>query len=259
MAIPKYQEMMKPLLELSQMETSFQEGIRSLEDLFDLTPEERRTQISSGSQTLVGNRAAWALTYLNKAGLIERPRRGFFCITDAGRSVLKGNPEKIDASFLNQFQSFVDFRTRKQSDASSAQSALDETEAQQTPSELIAATHRQLEEQIQDELLERILAQSPQFFEGLVIDLLIKMGYGGEDNLAKAVGQSGDGGIDGIIHQDSLGLDAVYIQAKRYDPAARIGRPELQKFIGSLSGLSASKGVFITTGGFILRPCSKGL
>jgi restriction system protein len=250
MAIPDFQTLMKPLLSLSQREQKFQESIARVSDDFSLTQEERDARVPSGRMSLIQNRVAWAITYLAKAGLVERKKRGYFSITESGQKTIEEDPEKINIAYLKQFPSFVEFREQRKGGQKSKTELEVADISTLTPVEQIAKSHRELQGEVEQELLERILSQSPEFFERLVVELLKAMGYAGNEFLAEAVGKSGDGGIDGIIHQDSLGLEAVYIQAKRYDPSSSVGRPALQAFIGSLSGMSATKGVFITTSSF---------
>jgi restriction system protein len=250
MTIPDYQTLMKPLLVLSQSEQRFRDSIESISDQFSLTQEERAARVPSGNMTLMRNRVAWAITYLAKAGLVERKKRGYFSITRMGEETLAEDPERLDITYLMRFPSFLEFRSQgKKRPNGSHEIQVDDT-ISLTPVEQIGKSHRELQNEIEQDLLDRILSQSPAFFEGLVIELLKAMGYAGNEHLTEAVGGSGDGGIDGIIYQDTLGLEAVYIQAKRYDPSNRVGRPALQAFIGSLSGMSATKGVFITTSSF---------
>ena len=187
---------------------------------------------------------------MKQAGLVEREKRGFFSITDAGREVLAENPERIDIGYLQRFPSFVKFRATKKKGDSKPVDPSTTDPVSLTPSEGIEAAYLELRRTVESELLDRILQQTPEFFENLVVELLMAMGYGGEGYLAESVGKSGDGGIDGIIHQDALGLDVVYVQAKRWDPSSSVGRPEIQKFVGTLSGKSATKGIFITTASY---------
>jgi len=250
MAIPDFQTLMKPLLVLSQNEQKFQESIAQVSEDFSLTEEERDARVPSGRMSLMQNRVAWAITYLFKAGLVERKKRGYFSITESGQKTIEEDPEKITIAYLMQFPSFVEFRSQRKKGSKETAGVEVVDISILTPIEQIAESHEELQGEVEQELLDRILSQSPEFFERLVVELLKAMGYAGDEFIAEAVGKSGDGGIDGIIHQDSLGLEAVYIQAKRYDPSNSVGRPALQAFIGSLSGMSASKGVFITTSSF---------
>jgi len=218
---------------------------------FHLTKEEQATLLPSGKQRRFANRANWAGSYLRQAGLIESPQRGVWRISAKGKQVLAERPERIDIKFLERFPEFVEFRAPKRDEERSVQAPTSqETASGETPEELLETVHEKLQGDLQAELLRRVKAASPRFFEELVIDLLVKMGYGGtRRDAGQAIGRSGDGGIDGIIKEDALGLDAVYVQAKRWD-AGTIGRPEIQKFAGALQGHRARKGVFITTAEF---------
>jgi restriction system protein len=249
--IPDYQEIMLPLLKLAgDGEThKFREVVSELADQFDLTEEERKQMLPSGSDKLFANRTGWAKTYLKKAGLLEYPKRGYFKITDRGREVLNQNPEQIDNDFLKQFSEFKEFRTTSSTshDVGEDISSFDFDEY--TPEEVIEIGYKTLTENLADELLEKVKNQSPDFFEELVVDLLVEMGYGGTiKDAGKAIGKSGDEGIDGVIKEDRLGLDIIYIQAKRWD--STVGSPEIQKFAGALQGKNAKKGIFITTSSF---------
>jgi restriction system protein len=246
MAIPDYQSIMLPLLKLAgdRQEHSLREVIEALADEFYLTDEERKELLPSGRQATFDNRVGWARTYLKKAGLLESTKRGYFQITERGLDVLKQNPPEIDNAFLRQFPEFIEFQTPR--DKKRIEQDVSDT---QTPEEEIEAAYQGVRQELVTELLQTIGSCSPAFFERLVIDLLVKMGYGGtRKDAGQAVGRSGDGGIDGIIKEDRLGLDIVYIQAKRWDNP--VGRPEIQKFAGALQGQRARKGIFITTSAF---------
>ncbi len=246
MTIPDYQTIMLPLLELVRdgEEHSMRALTEALANKFDLTEEERKELLPSGRQPTFDNRVGWARTYVKKAGLLKSRRRGYIEITERGLSVLKNGPPRIDINFLNQFDEFVEFRTRKD------ESTLDTDKRDaQTPEEEIEEAYQQLRDALAAELLDTIKENSPSFFEELVVDLLVKMGYGGtRKDAGQAIGKAGDEGIDGIIKEDRLGLDIIYIQAKRWDSS--VGRPEIQKFAGALQGQRAQKGIFITTSTF---------
>lgn len=247
MAIPDYQSVMLPLLRLAAdgKEHTLREAVEELAEQFKLTEEERKELLPSGSQFTFANRVGWARTYMNKAALLESTRRGYFRITQRGRDVLAKNQPEINVKFLDQFPEFIEFRTKHRVPSTEAA----ETESLQTPGELLESAYQKLREDLSAELLKTIGECSPAFFERLVIDVLIKMGYGGSRKEAgKAIGRSGDEGIDGIINEDRLGLDVIYIQAKRWQ--GPIGRPEIQKFAGALQGHRANKGIFITTSSF---------
>jgi restriction system protein len=250
MTIPDFQTIMLPLLQYASdgKEHSLREAITYLADVFNLSDEERKELLSSGQQAVFDNRVGWARTYLKKAGLFISPKRGFFQITDRGRDILIQNPSEINLKFLNQFPEFIEFKTTKKDNDKSEPEIIEISET--TPQESIEFGYQKIRKELELELLNRVKSCSPDFFERLVVDLLVKMGYGGSRRDAgRAIGKSGDGGIDGIIKEDKLGLDIVYIQAKRWDNTV-VGRPEIQKFVGALHGQRARKGVFITTSRF---------
>jgi len=249
MAIPDYQTLMLPLLQLLNdgQEHLLREAVQELANKFNLTDEERSQLLPSGVSTIIGNRVGWARTYLQKAGLIESRKRGCLQLSSRGRSVLKGRPLKIDVEFLRRYPEFIEFQSSKRNKESVQIESLPSSEA--TPEEALDLAYQKLRSDLEAELLERMKSLPPSFFERLVIDVLVKMGYGGSrEDAGKAVGRSGDGGIDGIIKEDRLGLDTIYIQAKRWDGS--VGRPEIQRFAGALQGNRARKGVFITTSTF---------
>ena len=254
MPVPDFQSVMLPLLE--QLADG---GARSVPDLaekiarhFGLSESERSETLPSGYGRL-NNRVHWARTYLGKAGLIETPSRGLARITQRGRDVLSSRPDRIDVKLLERYPEFVAFKQRSsaQGEPAATNANVSETApaSDETPQEAIERASREIEADLADELLSRIKANPPTFFERLVVDLLLAMGYGGTSrNAGQVLGQSGDGGIDGVIQEDRLGLDNIYVQAKRWDGS--VGRPVVQGFVGSLTGRSASKGVLITTGTF---------
>jgi restriction system protein len=224
------------------------ESVEVLSQQFGLSPEEREQLLASGQQTVIRNRAGWARTYLKKAGLIESVRRGYFRIADRGRSVLASKPKRIDVRFLEQFPEFVAFRDLRH-ERSEEKSENLVVGADATPEEALDGAYQRLRVDLESDVLEHVKAASPSFFERMVVELLVRMGYGGSlRDAGQAVGKSGDGGIDGIIKEDHLGLDVIYIQAKRWD--GTVGRPDIQKFAGALQGHRARKGVFITTSAF---------
>lgn len=249
MAIPDFQSIMLPLLRLAGNDRphSLRDAVEALAIHFSLSEAERTALLPSGRQPIFDNRVGWARTYMKKAGLLESPRRAVFQITPRGLEVLKANPPRIDIGFLEQFDEFRAFRTLRR-DKDQGEQAILPAEGT-TPEETLEDAYERIRANLEAELLERVKACSPNFFERLVVELLVKMGYGGTlRDAGKAIGRGGDGGIDGIIKEDRLGLDVVYIQAKRWD--ATVGRPELQKFAGALQGHRAKKGVFITTSEF---------
>lgn len=249
MAIPDYQSLMLPLLKLAQdgQDHSLSEAIDTLALEFGLSGEERKELLSSGRQAKFDNRVGWARTYLKKAGLLESTGRGKFRITERGIEALRHKATRIDNRFLMQFPEFAEFQNRP------SQSVIKQNgqaeESTQTPEELLESNYQNLRRDLAQELLDRIMGCPPKFFETLVVDLLVAMGYGGSrKDAGQAIGQSGDGGIDGIIKEDKLGLDIVYIQAKRWE--GTVGRQVVQAFAGSLEGQRARKGVLITTSQF---------
>lgn len=252
--IPDYQSLMLPLLKIVSdgREYKYRDLIEELADVFQLTDEERKELLASGTQAIFDNRVGWAKTYLKKAGLIDSPKRAMVVITDLGLEILKTKPEKIDVKFLRQFPSFLEFQnaSRTENEETEEENIPKDT-AEQTPEETLDIAYRRIRKALAAELLNKVVELSPAFFERLVVELLVKMGYGGSlKDAGKAMGKSGDEGIDGTIKEDKLGLDIIYIQAKRWKPGNVVGRPELQKFVGALAGQGAKKGIFITTSNF---------
>lgn len=251
MAIPDFQTLMLPLLKFTAdgVEHKAKEAIEALAIEFALSPSERTELLPSRRALLFDNRLAWALFHMKKAGLIESPRRGVFHITQRGMELLAEKPSGISLKLLEQFPGFLEFRATSNKNKDEVKSSLPEDATEQTPEEALEIAHQGIRQALGQELLSRILTCSPVFFEELVVELLVAMGYGGSRRDAgERVGQSGDGGIDGIIKEDRLGLDTIYIQAKRWQ--GNVGRPEIQKFVGALQGQRARKGVFITTSSF---------
>lgn len=249
MSIPDYQACMLPLLQYlgDGKEHPMRDAVDHVSDVFELSEEERRQRIPSGHSRVISNRVGWARTYLHKAGLVQSPRRGIWQLSQQGARVLSSNPPRIDSKFLEQFPSFIEFRPKSKVVQPPPTGTTDGSES--TPEEALQAAWTELQSGLQDELLESVKSNSPAFFEQLVVDLIVKMGYGGNrEDAGQAMGKSGDGGIDGVIKEDRLGLDAIYVQAKKWD--STVGRPEIQKFAGALQGVRARKGVFLTTGIF---------
>ncbi len=248
MAIPDYQSLMLPLLVFAGDgdEHSLREAIEALSEQFQLTPEERREVLPSGRQATFDNRVGWSRTYLKKAGLLTSPKRSYFQITPRGREVLASMPLHINVAFLRRFPEFREFQLGQTKDSD----PVTNQESEATPEESIEGAYQRARATLAVDLLQTVKDCSPVFFERLVVDLLVRMGYGGtRRDAGQAIGKSGDGGIDGIINEDRLGLDVVYIQAKRWD-ATPVGRPEIQKFAGALQGQRARKGIFLTTSTF---------
>ncbi|WP_420643101.1 restriction endonuclease [Candidatus Leptofilum sp.] len=249
MAIPDFQTIMLPLVQFASdgKEHSLREAIDNLASYFQLTKEERKELLPSGRQARFDNRVGWSRTHLAKAGLLISTRRGYFEITQLGKKVLAQKPDSIDVAFLKQFPDYLEFIKPTMPDDKTAVS--DEADSSQSPEEAIESAYQRVRQELAKEILTTIKGCSPAFFERLVIDLLVQMGYGGtRKDAGEAIGGSGDGGIDGIIKEDRLGLDIVYIQAKRWENT--VSRPEIQKFAGALQGQRARKGIFITTAHF---------
>ena len=247
MSIPKYHEFMKPILEILQDGKSRMrsEIYNELVTRLGLTDEEKEERLPSG-HVVYKNRIGWAITYLKKAGTIESPGKASYKITDIGHDVLKENPEQITQNYLRKFDSFREFVTYTGSDAHNGEDS--DLISNDSPQELLDQAYKTITSTLMDDLLNEVLNQSPDFFEKLVVDLLVAMGYGGsEKENSMVLGKSGDEGIDGVIKEDRLGFEKIYIQAKRWDRDRTVGRPEIQKFVGALTGQGATKGAFITT------------
>jgi restriction system protein len=226
-------------------------------DHFSLTDEERRAMLPSGKATVILSRTGWALSYLKQAHLLRTPRRGMYELTDRGRELLSTRPERVDVALLMRYPEFRDFRERSRSRSGGAEAEsevptdtmVEHAEPTLPPDEALEGAYQRLRNEVEAEVLDAVKDSSPEFFENLVIDVLVRMGYGGSrEDAARAVGRSGDGGIDGVIDEDRLGLDVIYIQAKRWE--ATVGRPEVQKFVGALEGRRARKGIMLTTSSF---------
>ncbi len=247
MPIPDFQSVMRPLLELASdgKEHSLAEAREKLGETFRLTEEEKKALLPSGKQATFTNRVAWARVYLGQAGALESPKRGYLRMTERGRQLLKDVPERITIRDLERFPEFHKFRSGPKQQEQAGPGGVE----QQTPEETLEDAYQKLRGDLAIDLISRVKDGSAEFFEQLVVELLLRMGYGGSRKEAgEAIGKAGDEGIDGIIHEDRLGLDAIYIQAKKWE--GTVGRPEIQKFVGALHGKRAKKGVFITTSSF---------
>ncbi len=254
MAIPDYQALMLPVLQrASSGEVKIGSVVAELPDKFGLSLEERAHLLPSGRQASFANRVGWAKSYLDKAGLVESSRRGHFKITQRGLEMLKSNPETINNRSLLQFAEFRNFKDRsaKVSDPSvNIVTSINDGD-KQTPDEAMRMAWAQIEAALSQDLLNRICAAPPEFFERLIVSLLLGMGYGGSRaDAGRALGHSGDDGVDGVIDQDALGLDRVYVQAKRYQVSNSIGAGAIRDFFGSLDRHKAAKGLFVTTSYF---------
>ncbi len=251
--IPDYQTLMLPLLKLVSdgQEHRYRDLIEKLAVEFKVTDDERKEFLASGNQAIFDNRVGWAKTYLKKAGLIDSSKRAIFIITDLGRQTLAGKPERIDAKFLRQFPAFLEFQNASRNSVVAEEETSATDVNVETPEERLDRAYQTIRKALASELLTKVMDLTPSAFERLVVELLVKMGYGGSINDAgKAIGKSGDEGIDGTIKEDKLGLDIIYIQAKRWKAGNAVGRPEIQKFVGALAGQGAKKGIFITTSNF---------
>lgn len=251
MAVPDYQSIMLPLLKYvsDNHVHPIRDVVEGLAARFELTEEDRRELLPSGMQAAFDNRVGWARTYMKKAGLVDSPKRATVQITPRGLQVLKEKPERIDVQYLKRFPEFLEFQAPKQEIRSNSP-AVDESN-QRTPEEVIETGYEQVRKALSQELLVKVQAQSWVDFERLVVQLLVRMGYGGSvKDAGKALTKSGDEGIDGTIKEDKLGLDIIYIQAKKWQTGSTVGRPEIQKFVGALAGQGAKKGIFITTASF---------
>jgi restriction system protein len=249
MPIPDFQSFFKPLLEIAVdgKEHSIKDARKMIAANMKLNEEDLKEMLPSGTQSKFDNRVAWAKIYLTKAKVLEAPRRAYFIITERGRNLLKEGHERIDVKILNQYPEFIEFHTAKIGEPPSSNPS--DVSAIETPEEILQKAYQSIRNELVTEILDRIKANSPNFFEKLVVDIMLALGYGGSlADAGKSIGHTGDEGIDGIIKEDRLGLDVIYLQAKRWE--GTVGRPEVQKFVGALHGKRAKKGVFITTGKF---------
>jgi restriction system protein len=255
MAVPDYQSVMLPLLKFAEerkTEITTDDATEALAISLGLTEDDLKEMLPSGLQRTFVNRIGWATTYMKKANLLEATRRGYYRITPRGQELLRKKPATINVKTLKQYPEFLEFQklkgTRSGEKTTTAKESLDASTA--TPSEALESAYENLRDELIDELLTKLKQSSPSFFERIVVELLVKMGYGGSRaDAGKAIGKSGDGGIDGIIKEDKLGLDVVYIQAKRWD-SNPVGRPDVMQFAGALQAQKANKGIFITTSRF---------
>lgn len=252
MAIPDFQTVMLPLVEAlaDGQERTMRELTGLLAGRYELTEQEQQEVLPSGQQTIFSNRVGWAKSHLKYAGLLENPTRGRVRISDLGREVLAERPQTINVKFLKRFPSYCEFigKAQPKEATGAASGATTVIEEQRTPLELIDAAYKSLRQATAEEMLSRLRSCSPSFFESVVVRLLMAMGYGGVAGHGTVTGKSGDGGIDGVIKQDKLGLDVVCIQAKRWD--GPVGRPVVQGFVGSMDYIRARKGVIMTTSAF---------
>lgn len=250
--IPGFQEIFKPLLTLvnDSQEHQMRDVLEKLTRHFKLTEDEQKELLPSGKQEVFENRVGWAKTYLKKAKVLDAPKRATIVITQRGKDILKENPKEINVKYLKKFPEFKEFHEHKPSEEDTREDEL--IESSTSPEETLEIAYQNIRKNIAQELLAKVLDLTPSHFEKLVVELLVKMGYGGSiKDAGKAIGKSGDEGIDGTIKEDKLGLDVIYIQAKKWNPSnGGVGRPEIQKFVGALAGQGAKKGIFITTSSF---------
>jgi len=248
--IPGFQKLMLPLLKFAsdKKEHSTNEALEYLASEFKLTEDQKNEMLPSGNQKIFSNRVFWAKSYLKMAKLIETTTKGVFKITERGLQTINKKPDELNIKYLKIFPDFLElYQSWKPSNSNTDKE--EERQLPQTPEELLENSYQDIRKSLAQELLSKIKLCSPLFFEKLVVELLVKMGYGGSrSDAGKAIGKSGDEGIDGIIKEDKLGLDIIYIQAKRWENV--VGRPEIQKFVGALAGQGAKKGIFITTSRF---------
>jgi restriction system protein len=257
-AVPDFQTIMRPaLVALDGGESRSLQDIRaSVAQALRVDEDDQAKLLPSGKQTTYSNRVAWALTHMAKAGLVSRPARARYAITERGKDVLAKNPDRVDMTVLFAFSEYQAFRTPKgptDADDTTAPSIEVLSASEVSPSEAIGRLVRAADAAVAGELLERVLAQPPAFLERLALRLLQAMGYGGRESLAEHTGKPGDAGLDGLVRQDALGLELIGVQAKRYDKDATVNRPEIQAFVGALQGAQTSRGVFVTTGHFSPR------
>lgn len=252
MAIPDYQTLMRPLLakHVGGGERSRRSIREAVATDFELTPEELEELLPSGGNSRFQNRVNWAVVYLVRAGLLDSPRRGVTEITARGEEMLETHSERIDNLMLDRFAEFREFRQGGNSSGGATELTQLANEGE-TPEERLEGAHEELNSALAEELLARLLARDDVFFEHAVLDVLVGMGYGGSKReAAERVGRSGDGGIDGVIREDRLGLDAIYVQAKKWNPDRHVGPRDIREFVGALQDAGADKGVFITTSRF---------
>ena len=249
MAIPDYQTLMKPVLRSSSKgERHISDVVSELETAFDLTGEERAELLPSGKQSKFTNRVHWARSYLKQAGLVKNTRRGYFEISDAGRAVLHEDPEPLNAAYLMRFEPFQEFQSR-----STAEKPTDSRVGAsdgRTPDEILNAAYEEINAALAEDLLARLRESDPAFFEDIIVRLLLEMGYGYDATAGRVIGQAGDDGVDGVINLDQLGVDQVYVQAKRYAAQNTIGSGAMRDFCGALGMKDVTKGIFVTTSGF---------
>lgn len=252
--IPDYQSLMRPVLECARNEArKISDVVEEIADRLDLSEEERQQMLPSGKQTTITNRIHWSRSYMKQAGLVRNIRRGWYELTDRGRSILDDPSISLTSKYLEQFDEFQEFKSRgngRDIDEETVVELASET-LNNTPDENLQSAHKKLDATLAANLLENVRLASPMFFENLIVDLFVAMGYGGtSEDAGRALGQSGDKGVDGVIDQDPLGVDQIYLQAKRYGPTNSVGSGDIRDFYGALSIKKAVKGIFVTTSHF---------
>lgn len=254
MAVPGYQEFMFPILKLlSDDKVYYKKDIFDMmAKHFQLTQKEIEEKLPSQTEPTYINRIGWAITYLKKAGLLESPSRAHFTITNEGKNVVNKNVTNLNSKYLRKYESFLEFQNLSHKQGSGKEDLIEDNERDsQTPFEKMIAYYEIIKKSVCDDLLNKVIEQTPDFFEQLVVDLIVAMGYGGSvEDAGRATKRTNDEGIDGLVKEDKLGLDTIYIQAKRWQKGNMVGRPEIQKFVGALAGQGARKGIFITTSNF---------
>lgn len=250
--IPDYQSLMRPVLECARNEPrKVSDVVADISNGLELSVEERQQMLPSGKQTTIANRVHWARSYMKQAGLVRNIRRGWYELTDRGRSVLDDPTISVNSKYLEQFNEFQDFKSRGKGNGEEIPTQEDSETPANTPDENLQAAHKKLEAALAANLIDYVRSASPLFFEHLIVDLLIAMGYGGtSEDAGRALGQSGDNGVDGVIDQDPLGVDQIYLQAKRYGAGNSVGPGDIRDFYGALSIKRATKGIFVTTSNF---------
>ncbi|MCA1956408.1 restriction endonuclease [Zymomonas sp.] len=254
MAVPSFSELMLPVLRFAASgKKRMAETEMAIANELGLSAEDREAMLPSGRERLLYNRVSWAKTYLAQAGLLDIPARGQFMISKEGKALLRRNPPEITVATLKQYPSFIDYcnRSYKSNPRENSGQIVVQDPVTGTPEERIDAAHEELQNELRTDILNQIAEKNPSFFEQLIVDLMVAMGYGGNhEDAARRIGGTGDGGVDGVINEDRLGIDCIYVQAKRYASHVSVGRPEIQAFVGSLVGHRATKGVFVTTSSF---------
>lgn len=250
--IPDYQSLMRPVLEAAKSgPQKISDVVERISDQLQLSEDERNQMLPSGKQTVIANRVHWARSYLKQAGLVTNIKRGWYELSDQGRAVLDDPSITLDAKYLKRYDEFQDFISRKKDENSDDANGHEQPPVVQTPDESLEEAHSRLEQSLASNLLDNVRSSSPQFFENLIVDLFIAMGYGGtSEEAGRALGQSGDNGVDGVIDQDPLGVDQIYLQAKRYAQKNSVGSGDIRDFYGVLSIKKATKGIFVTTSYF---------